>query len=141
MFSQPRLDILIFQPMLGLKYVCEYFQFPLDILMTVMALMEVWSQTVINKSWYFTHYILQKCYKHQKHGWCRGFLFVCLFFRLVLRFRERKKFMSFSCKHVSVLHLYLLTFNTLSCILFKISCSGFFLKYSQNFANIASVFI
>lgn len=49
LFSQPRLDILIFLPMLGLKYVCEYFQFLLDFLMTVMALMEVWSQTAINK--------------------------------------------------------------------------------------------
>ena len=59
-----------------------------------------------------------------------------LFFWLVLSFTERKNFMSFSCKHVSVLHLYLLIFNTQRCVRFKSQLPVFFfLKCSQNFAN------
>ena len=59
-----------------------------------------------------------------------------VFFWLVLSFTERKNFMSFSCKHVSVLHLYLLIFNTQRCVRFKSQLPVFFfLKCSQNFAN------
>ena len=62
--------------------------------------------------------------------------FVCFLASFAVQ-RKPKNFMSFSYKHVSVLHLYQLIFNTQSCILFRISASGFFLKYSQTFANLS----
>ena len=55
--------------------------------------------------------------------------FVCW---LVLPFRERNNFIQLS-KNIIVLFLQI--FNAWNCIIFTISASGLFLKYSLNFAN------